>query len=187
MNVAANEFFDKEEKVYKLSGDYNVLSSSEMVQYYDTLVDKYPIISIEDGLHEDDEEGIKLLTEKLGAKIQIVGDDLFVTNTKKILHGIDNNMANAVLIKMNQIGTLTETLNAISLAKRAGYSTIISHRSGDTEDTMIADLAVAVSAGQIKTGAPARAERTAKYNRLLVIEKQLGISQLGVSINGKIK
>lgn len=187
IDVAANELFDKEEKVYKLSGDYNVLSSSEMVQYYTTLVDKYPIISIEDGLHEDDEEGIKLLTKELGNKIQIVGDDLFVTNTKKILHGINNNMANAVLIKMNQIGTLTETLNAINLAKRAGYSTIISHRSGDTEDTMIADLAVAVGSGQIKTGAPARAERTAKYNRLLNIEKQLGISQLGVIINGRIK
>lgn len=187
IDVAANELYDKDEKVYKLSGDYNVLTSSEMVDYYCTLVDKYPIISIEDGLYEDDVFGTKLLTEKLGSKIQIVGDDLFVTNTKKILFGIENNMANAVLIKMNQIGTLTETLNAISLAKRAGYGTIISHRSGDTEDTMIADLAVAVNAGQIKTGAPARAERTSKYNRLLMIEKQLEISQLGVNINGRIK
>lgn len=187
LDVAANALFNKEENVYKLSGDYNVLTNNEMVQYYCTLVDKYPIISIEDGLHEDDEEGIKLLTKTLGERIQIVGDDLFVTNTKKILHGIDNKLANSVLIKMNQIGTLTETLNAISLAKRAGYGTVISHRSGDTEDTMIADLAVAVSAGQIKTGAPARSERTAKYNRLLLIEKEMKVAQLGVFINGRIK
>ncbi len=187
MDIAANELYNKEEKVYKLTGDYNVLNSAEMVDYYCTLVDKYPIISIEDGLYEDDTEGTKLLTQKLGDKIQIVGDDLFVTNTNKILYGIENGLANAVLIKMNQIGTLTETLNAINLAKRVGYNTVISHRSGDTEDTMIADLAVAVGSGQIKAGAPARSERTAKYNRLLAIEKQLGMSQLGVFINGKFR
>ncbi len=142
-----------------------------MIEYLVNLCEKYPICSIEDGLAEEDWEGWKVLTEKLGNRIQLVGDDLFVTNPKRLYRGIENNIANSILIKLNQIGTLTETLDTIKLAKENGYNTIISHRSGETEDTTIADVAVAINAGQIKTGAPCRTDRIAKYNRLLYIEK----------------
>ena len=144
-----------------------------MVDYLAALCEKYPIVSIEDGLAEDDWKGWKALTKKLGTKVQLVGDDLFVTNEERLLEGIKNDTANAILIKVNQIGTLTETFNAIETAKRAGYTCIISHRSGETEDTTLADIAVAGNAGQIKTGAPCRAERTSKYNQLLRIEEEL--------------
>ena len=145
-----------------------------MVDYLAALCEKYPIVSIEDGLAEDDWKGWKALTKKLGTKVQLVGDDLFVTNEERLLEGIKNDTANAILIKVNQIGTLTETFNAIETAKRAGYTCVISHRSGETEDTTLADIAVAVNAGQIKTGAPARTDRVAKYNQLLRIEEDLG-------------
>ena len=148
--------------------------SAEMVDYYAALVDKYPIISIEDGLAEDDWDGFKLMTEQLGDRVQIVGDDLFVTNTERLAKGIERGSANSILIKLNQIGTLTETLDAIEMAKRAGWTAVCSHRSGETEDTTIADLAVATNAGQIKSGAPARTDRVAKYNQLLRIEEMLG-------------
>lgn len=159
---------------YILKGEGKILTSAEMVEYYAELVEKYPIISIEDGMAEEDWDGWKLITEKLGKKIQLVGDDLFVTNTERLKKGIELGVANSILIKLNQIGTLTETLNAIEMAERAGYTAVVSHRSGETEDTTIADLVVAVNAGQIKTGAPARSERTAKYNQLLRIEEELG-------------
>ena len=146
----------------------------EMVDYYENLADRYPIVSIEDGLHEEDWCGWKLLTGRLGERIQLVGDDLFVTNTKRLQEGIEKDIANSILIKPNQIGTLSETLDAILMAQKAGYTTVISHRSGETEDTTIADIAVAVNAGQIKTGAPCRAERTSKYNQLLRIEEEMG-------------
>ena len=145
-----------------------------MVDYYENLVNKYPIISIEDGMAEEDWRGWKLITERVGDRVQLVGDDLFVTNTERLQKGISMGVANSILIKLNQIGTLTETLNAIEMAERAGYTAVISHRSGETEDTTIADLVVAVNAGQIKTGAPARSERVAKYNQLLRIEEELG-------------
>lgn len=148
-------------------------NAEEMVQYYEELVEQFPIYSIEDGLNEEDMKGWKVLTYRLGDKIQLVGDDLFVTNTKRLKKGIEDGIGNAILIKMNQIGTLTETIQAVEMAKRAGYGTIISHRSGETEDTTIADLCVALNAGQIKTGAPCRSDRTAKYNRLLKIEEML--------------
>jgi enolase len=147
-----------------------------MVDYWEKLVATYPIISIEDGLAEEDWDGWKKLTERLGKKVQLVGDDLFVTNTKRLKKGIELGAANAILIKVNQIGSLTETLEAIEMAKRAGYAAVVSHRSGETEDTTIADLAVATNAGQIKTGAPARTDRVAKYNQLLRIEDRLGSS-----------
>ena len=145
-----------------------------MIAYYEDLVSKYPIISIEDPLSEDEWEGWKKLTDAIGDKVQLVGDDLFVTNTERLERGIQNGVANSILIKVNQIGTLTETLNAIEMAKRAGYTAVVSHRSGESEDTTIADLAVAVNAGQIKTGAPSRTDRVAKYNQLLRIEDFLG-------------
>ena len=154
------------------------LSSKDMVKYYEKLVSKYPIVSIEDGLAEEDWDGWKLLSDSIGSKIQLVGDDLFVTNTKRIMRGIESGVANAVLIKPNQIGTLTETLDAINMARESGYGNVISHRSGETEDATIADLAVATCTGQIKTGAPCRAERTAKYNQLLRIERDLGRSAI---------
>ena len=150
-----------------------MLTEDEMIDWLEELVNKYPIISIEDGLDENDWEGWAKLTERLGKKVQLVGDDLFVTNTKKLEKGIAEGVANAILIKVNQIGTLTETLNAIEMAKEAGYTAIVSHRSGETEDTTIADLVVAVNAGQIKTGAPSRTDRVAKYNQLLRIEDEL--------------
>ena len=172
LDVAASEFY-KDGK-YQMEGEGLVKTSNQMVDYLVALCEKYPIVSIEDGLAEDDWKGWKALTKKLGTKVQLVGDDLFVTNEERLLEGIKNDTANAILIKVNQIGTLTETFNAIETAKRAGYTCIISHRSGETEDTTLADIAVAVNAGQIKTGAPARTDRVAKYNQLLRIEEDLG-------------
>ena len=171
LDVAATELY-KDGK-YNLEGEGKVLTSAELVDYYENLVNKYPILSIEDGLSEDDWDGWKLMTDRLGNKIQIVGDDLFVTNVKKLSQGIETQTANSILIKVNQIGTLTETLDTIEMAKRAGYTCIISHRSGETEDSTIADIAVATNAGQIKTGAPSRTDRVAKYNQLLRIEGEL--------------
>ena len=174
LDVAASELYDNNKELYefKKSGAKSK-TRVEMVEYYKYLVSKYPIFSIEDGMAEDDWEGWALMTEELGDKIQIVGDDLFVTNADRLGEGIERGVANAILIKLNQIGTLTETLDTIELAHRAGYSTVISHRSGESEDTFIADLAVAVNAGQIKTGSLCRSERIAKYNQLLRIEEQL--------------
>ena len=172
LDVASTELF-KDGK-YHLEGEGKVLDTDEMIAYYEDLVSKYPIISIEDPLSEDEWEGWKKLTDAIGDKVQLVGDDLFVTNTERLERGIQNGVANSILIKVNQIGTLTETLNAIEMAKRAGYTAVISHRSGESEDTTIADLAVAVNAGQIKTGAPSRTDRVAKYNQLLRIEDFLG-------------
>ena len=174
MDVASSEIYSDEDHKYHLAGEGVAKTSEEMVAWYEELVSKYPIISIEDGLDENDWEGHKLLTERLGKKIQLVGDDLFVTNTKKLAEGIEKGIANAILIKVNQIGTLTETFDAIEMAKRAGYTAVVSHRSGETEDSTIADIAVATNAGQIKTGAPSRTDRIAKYNQLLRIEDQLG-------------
>jgi enolase len=174
MDVASSELYNKEDGKYHLEGEGVVKTSEEMVAWYEELVSKYPIISIEDGLDENDWDGHKLLTERLGKKVQLVGDDLFVTNTKKLAEGIEKGVGNSILIKVNQIGTLTETFEAIEMAKRAGYTAVISHRSGETEDSTIADIAVATNAGQIKTGAPSRTDRVAKYNQLLRIEDQLG-------------
>ncbi|WP_059103322.1 phosphopyruvate hydratase [Shouchella shacheensis] len=173
MDVASSELFNKEDGKYHLSGEGKVLSSEELVSFYEDLVSKYPIVSIEDGLDENDWEGHKLLTDRLGDKVQLVGDDLFVTNTKKLSEGIEKGIGNSILVKVNQIGTLTETFDAIEMAKRAGYTAVISHRSGETEDATIADIAVATNAGQIKTGAPSRTDRVAKYNQLLRIEDEL--------------
>ncbi len=173
MDPASTEFYDAERGVYVLAGEGRELTSAQMVDFYAELCEKYPIISIEDGMAENDWEGWKLLTDRLGEHVQLVGDDLFVTNTARLKEGIARGVANAILIKVNQIGSLTETLEAIETAKQAGYTCIMSHRSGETEDTMIADLAVAVNASQIKTGAPARSDRVAKYNRLLRIEEEL--------------
>lgn len=173
MDVASSELYDKEKGVYNLPGDNAVKTSAEMVDWYEELVNKYPIISIEDGLDENDWDGHKLLTERIGDRVQLVGDDLFVTNTKKLAQGIEQGVGNSILIKVNQIGTLTETFDAIEMAKRAGYTAVISHRSGESEDVTIADIAVATNAGQIKTGAPSRTDRVAKYNQLLRIEDQL--------------
>lgn len=174
MDVAASEMYNKEDGKYHFEGEGVVRTSAEMVDFYEDLCNKYPIISIEDGLDENDWEGFKLLTERLGKKVQLVGDDLFVTNTEKLAKGIEQGIANSILIKVNQIGTLTETFDAIEMAKRAGYTAVVSHRSGETEDTTISDIAVATNAGQIKTGAPSRTDRVAKYNQLLRIEDQLG-------------
>lgn len=173
MDVASSEIYDKEKGVYNLPGDNTVKTSAEMVDWYEELCNKYPIISIEDGLDENDWAGHKLLTERIGDRVQLVGDDLFVTNTKKLAQGIEEGISNSILIKVNQIGTLTETFDAIEMAKRAGYTAVISHRSGESEDVTIADIAVATNAGQIKTGAPSRTDRVAKYNQLLRIEDQL--------------
>jgi enolase len=174
LDVASSELFDKEKGVYTLENEaQKVKTREEMVDFYENLVNKYPIISIEDGMAENDWEGWKLMTDRLGKRIQIVGDDLFVTNPAILKEGIQKGIANSILIKLNQIGTLTETLEAIEMAKRAGYTTVISHRSGETEDTTLADLAVAVNAGQIKTGSLCRTDRVAKYNQLLRIEDEL--------------
>jgi enolase len=173
LDVAASEFAEDNGR-YRLRREGVVLDADELIARYEQLVDRYPIVSIEDGVGEDDWAGWALLTRRLGARVQLVGDDLFVTNPAVIQQGIQKGLANAVLIKLNQVGTLTETLEAVELAKRAGYGTVISHRSGETEDTFVADLAVAVNAGQIKTGSVARSERTAKYNQLLRIEEELG-------------
>ncbi len=173
MDPASTEFYDEKSGKYMLSGEGRELSSAEMVDYWEALVAKYPIISIEDGMAEEDWDGWKALTERIGGKVQLVGDDLFVTNSKRLAKGIHLGCANAILIKVNQIGSLTETLEAIELAKTHGYACVMSHRSGETEDTTIADLAVATNVGQIKTGAPARSDRVAKYNQLIRIEEQL--------------
>jgi enolase len=172
LDVAATEFYDKETKKYTLDG--KAIDAAGMVELLASWAGKYPICSIEDGCSEDDWDGWKMLTERLGQRVQLVGDDLFVTNTKRLAEGISKGIANSILIKVNQIGTLTETIDAIQMAKRAGYTTISSHRSGETEDATIADLAVAMSTGQIKTGSASRSDRMAKYNQLLRIEEQLG-------------
>jgi len=176
LDPAASELY--QDGKYVLSREGTVRTSDEMVDYYASLVDKYPIISIEDGLAEDDWEGWQKLTQKLGHKIQIVGDDLYVTDKKRLIRGIELKASNSILIKLNQIGTLTETLDTIETAKRAGFTSVISHRSGETEDTTIADLAVATNIGQIKTGSLCRTERIAKYNQLMRIEEQLGESSI---------
>ncbi len=172
LDVAATEMY-KDGK-YNFEGEGVVKSTDEMIDFYADLVSKYPVISIEDGLSEDDWDGWKKLTERLGSKVQLVGDDLFVTNTERLARGIESTTGNSILIKVNQIGTLTETFDAIEMAKRAGYTAVVSHRSGETEDATIADIAVATNAGQIKTGAPSRTDRVAKYNQLLRIEDELG-------------
>ncbi|HWT35101.1 MAG TPA: phosphopyruvate hydratase, partial [Paraburkholderia sp.] len=172
LDCAATEFFKNGK--YELEGEGKSLDQAGMVDYYAALVAKYPIVSIEDGMHESDWEGWKLLTDKLGKKIQLVGDDLFVTNTRILKEGIEKGIANSILIKINQIGTLTETFAAIEMAKRAGYTAVISHRSGETEDSTIADIAVGLNAGQIKTGSLSRSDRISKYNQLLRIEEDLG-------------
>jgi len=174
LDPAASEFFDKEKNKYILASEKRELTPAEMVDYYAGLVAKYPIKSIEDGMAEDDWDGWKLMTQKLGNKIQIVGDDLFVTNTKRLKRGIELGVTNSILIKVNQIGTLTETLDAIEMAKTAGYTAVVSHRSGETEDNTIADIVVGTNAGQIKTGSACRTDRICKYNQLLRIEENLG-------------
>lgn len=178
MDVAASEFYNEDEGTYYLNAEEKEFTSEELVYFYEDLVSKYPIVSIEDGLSEDDWKGWKFLTERLGKRIMLVGDDLFVTNTKRLERGIEEGVSNSILIKLNQIGTVTETMDAIELAKRHNMTAIISHRSGETEDTTIAALAVATNAGFIKTGAPARSERIAKYNELLRIEDMLGDSAI---------
>jgi enolase len=174
MDVAASEFYDPETKLYNLEGEGRKMTGAELVDFYESLVNKYPIVSIEDGHDQNDWDGWKLMTERLGKRIQIVGDDLFVTNTAILKRGIENGIGNSILIKVNQIGTLTETFNAIEMAKRAGYTAVVSHRSGETEDSTIADISVATNAGQIKTGSLSRTDRIAKYNQLLRIEEELG-------------
>jgi len=186
MDPAVSEMYDSNKKVYHFhKSDGKKLSSEKMVDFWAGWVKNYPIVSIEDGMAEDDWAGWKLLTQKLGSKIQLVGDDLFVTNVNRLQQGIDKGIANALLVKVNQIGTITETINAVTLAQHNGYNTIMSHRSGETEDTTIADLAVALNCGQIKTGSASRTDRMAKYNQLLRIEEQLGFSS--VYPKGKIK
>ncbi len=179
VDAAATEMFDEAEKIGKKGQYYfwktkQLFTQDEMIAFWEKMVEKYPIITIEDALAEEDWEGWKKLTDRLGKKVQLVGDDLFVTNTERLSKGIKNSIANSILIKVNQIGTLTETLEAIEMANRAGYTAVVSHRSGETEDTTIADLSVALNAGQIKTGAPSRTDRVAKYNQLLRIEEELG-------------
>ena len=183
LDVAATEMYNKETQKYVLAGEGKELTAAEMVDLYEDWANNFPIITIEDGLDEEDWDGWKLLTERLGNKLQLVGDDLFVTNTERLERGIEAGVANSILIKVNQIGTITETLDAIEMAKRAGYTAVISHRSGETEDTTIADLAVAVNAGQIKTGAPSRTDRVAKYNQLLRIEEIVGESARYCGLN----
>lgn len=176
LDVAASELFDADKNIYNLTGEGVSRTAEEMIAYYEMLCDKYPVISIEDGLAEDDWAGWKKLTEALGGKVQLVGDDLFVTNTKRLEDGISKGVANSILIKVNQIGTLTETFDAIEMAKKAGYTAVVSHRSGETEDTTIADIVVGLNAGQIKTGSLSRTDRIAKYNQLLRLEEILGSS-----------
>ena len=173
LDVASSEFYNSETKTYNLKSENKTLTTEEMINYLEELTKEYPIISIEDGLDQNDWTGWRQLTKKLGKKVQLVGDDLFVTNSSRLSRGINENVANAILIKVNQIGTLTETLEAIEMAKRAGYTAVISHRSGESEDTTIADLAVGLNAGQIKTGSLSRTDRIAKYNQLLRIEEDL--------------
>jgi len=180
MDAAASELYDKKKGMYYFEGESRILnqdtvmrSTEEMILLYEELCSKYPLVSIEDGLDEEDWDGFRKLTDRLGGKVQLVGDDLFVTNTKRLKKGIELHAGNAILVKVNQIGTLSESLEAIETAKEAGFRTVISHRSGETEDPFIADIAVAVNAGQIKTGAPCRSERVAKYNQLLRIEEKI--------------
>lgn len=173
LDAAASELYNKEFQKYVFKGEDKIRSTDEMIDYYSELLEKYPIVSIEDALDEEDFEGWELLTTRLGNEVQLVGDDLFVTNQARLSYGIEHGAANAILVKLNQIGTVSEALESVELAKRAGYGYIISHRSGETEDTFIADLSVACGGGQIKTGAPCRSERTAKYNRLLCIEEEM--------------
>ena len=174
IDAASSEWYEEEQGIYRLPKSGKVLSRKQMVQMWQRLAEKYPILSLEDGMSETDWEGWSMLTKSLGKKLQLVGDDLFVTNTDRLAKGIERSVGNSILIKVNQIGSLTETLDAVAMANRAGYTAIISHRSGETEDTTIADLAVALNAGQIKSGAPSRSDRVAKYNRLLRIEEELG-------------
>jgi enolase len=174
LDPAASEFFDTDKGAYVLTSEKRTLATREMAAYYADLCGRYPIVSIEDGMAEEDWEGWAALTEMVGEKVQLVGDDLFVTNVDRLKMGFERKVANSILIKLNQIGTLTETLDAISMAHRAGYTAVVSHRSGETEDSTISDLVVATNSGQIKTGAPCRGERTAKYNQLLRIEEELG-------------
>ena len=183
IDAAASSFYNQAEKKYDLAGEGVVKTSEEMVDFYEDLVNRYPIISIEDGLDEEDWDGWKLMNERLGKKIQIVGDDIFVTNTERLSRGIETKAANSILIKLNQIGTITETLDTIEMAKRAGFTAVVSHRSGETEDATIADLVVAVNAGQIKTGAPQRTDRVAKYNQLLRIEEMLDFTSKYAGMN----
>jgi enolase len=187
MDAASSEMYDDATKTYKFykSNPSKSITSDEMVAYWTEWVNKYPIVSIEDGMAEEDWDGWKKLTDAIGSKCQLVGDDLFVTNTRILKRGIDNKIANSILIKVNQIGTVTETINAVQMAQNAGYNTIMSHRSGETEDTTIADLAVALNCGQIKTGSASRTDRMAKYNQLIRIEELLG--ETGIYPNGKIK
>jgi len=173
LDVAASEFYDKENNLYNLKGEGKTLNREQIIDFYDKLINDYPIISIEDGLQEEDFEGFKILTERIGNKIQLVGDDLFVTNIDLLKKGIELRACNSILIKLNQIGTVTETINTINLAKQNGYTTVISHRSGETEDNYISDFAVGLNLGQIKTGSLSRSERTSKYNQLLRIEEEL--------------
>lgn len=184
MDPATSELYDKKTKKYNLKGEGVKLTSDQMVDYWTKLVEEFPIVSIEDGLDEEDWEGWKKLTKALGDKVQLVGDDLFVTNKNRLEKGIENDAANALLVKVNQIGTLTETLEAMETAFRNKYACVVSHRSGESEDTTIADLVVATNAGQIKTGAPARTDRVAKYNQLLRIEDQLGVSAVYAGRSG---
>ena len=183
LDVASSEFYDSTTKKYHLKSENKELTAKELVSFYESICSKHPIVSIEDGLAEDDWEGWKYLTARLGSRVQLVGDDLFVTNTERLYKGIQNNTANAILIKVNQIGTLTETFAAIEMAKKAGYAAVISHRSGETEDTTIADIAVGLNAGQIKTGSLSRTDRIAKYNKLIRIEDELSGSAKFEGIN----
>ena len=174
IDAASSEWYDEELDAYRLPKAGKVLTQQQMVRMWKRFAEKYPIISLEDGMGENDWEGWAMLTKAIGSRVQLVGDDLFVTNTQRLAEGIEKKVGNAILIKVNQIGTLTQTMEAIRMANRAGYTAIVSHRSGETEDTTIADIAVAVNAGQIKTGAPSRSDRVAKYNQLLRIEEELG-------------
>lgn len=183
LDPASSEFFNKETKKYELKSENKQLTPEQMVDYYAKLVEKYPIVSIEDGMAEDDWDGWKIMTDKLGHKIQLVGDDLFVTNTKRLKAGIEKGICNSILIKVNQIGTLTETLDAIEMAHRVGYTAVVSHRSGETEDTTIADIAVAANTGQIKTGSASRTDRICKYNQLIRIEENLGEAAVFAGLN----
>ena len=176
MDPASTEFFDAERQIYCLKGEGRELTPDEMVDYWAALVEKFPIVSIEDGMAEEDWAGWKKLTERIGSRVQLVGDDLFVTNKKRLAKGIETGTANSILVKVNQIGSLTEAMDTMQLAMRSKYTCVVSHRSGETEDSFIADLAVAVNAGQIKTGAPCRSDRIAKYNQLLRIEDELGVA-----------
>lgn len=182
-DVASSEFYNSKTHLYDLKSENKSLTAEELITYYEQLIKKYPIISIEDGLDQNDWSGWKLLTEKIGKKVQLVGDDLFVTNAKRLQKGIKEGVANAILIKVNQIGTLTETFDAIEMAKKAGYTAIISHRSGETEDTTIADLSVGANAGQIKTGSLSRTDRIAKYNQLIRIEDELSETAVYKGLN----